>query len=378
MRTLALLMALAPALAAQDLDADAMRVPIRNLTRLHGSMRNTLTGIGLVTGLRGTGSADEATRQATANFVRNFGLNITSKDLTSGSVALVSVSADLPAFAHTGMEIDVTVKTIGDATSLEGGVLENTPLVYFDGYKSQTYVTASGVVSTGGFGARSSTATVTRNNPTTGRITRGGRVVESLEPEYLSEAGDLELILRNPSMMTAQNITRAINRVLHNSGAHAIVRDEALVRITLPRDMQSRDGAIRTLGLVSGIPVAVENPSKIVIDPNTGLVIAGVGVHISPCVVTMSDLTISIIDEEDIIQPIPGIGFNRGTTERVDRSHIDVEITDNEPRALAGGGATVAELLANLRALDLSARQLVEVFKSLDRGHFLHAPLEVR
>ncbi|MCA8941466.1 MAG: flagellar basal body P-ring protein FlgI [Planctomycetes bacterium] len=357
--------------------AQEIKVPIRSLTRLHGAMNNTITGIGIVTGLNKTGSGDRTTRQATANFIKRHGLKVSDSDLTSGSVALVSVSAELPPFAHVGRTISVSVKSLGDATSLEGGFLEPVELEYYDGPNSVVYATAAGTVTTGGFGASSKTATITRNNPTSGIVTRGAKVVRELSPELLSEAGDLQLNLMSPSLRTAHNIAAGIDRVLGDSGVSAFVQDEALVRIVLPEEQRNRQQVLRALSLIRDIEVAVEHPNKVVVHLDTGTIIAGAGVQISPCVIAMSDLTISVVSEEEVIQPPPGI-HNPGTTERVDRSLVDIAKNDRPLVPLKGGGATVEQLASNLQALQLEPRQLIEVFKNLDAGGYLHAPLEMR
>ena len=355
-----------------------IKVPIRSITRLHGAMHNTIMGTGIVTGLNKTGSGDPATRQALANLIRRTGLRITTADLTTGSVALVTVSASLPPFAHEGRTIDVAVKAVGDAISLEGGFLELTELKYFDGANGGTvYATASGTVSTGGFGAGGPTATLTRNNPTSGRITRGATIVQALSPKLLSEAGDLELVLLNPSLGTAHNVVAGISRTLGNSGMDALVVDEALVRIKLPKLQRTRQHVLRALSLIRNIEVTVEHPRKVIVHQDTGTIIAGAGVQISPCVVALSDITISVVAEEEVVQPPAGIN-NPGTTERVNRTRVEVTSTDRDLKALGGGGATVTELLENLKSLELSPRQLIEVFKNLDAGGYLHAPLEVR
>lgn len=353
------------------------KVPIRSLTRLHGAMDNTISGIGIVTGLNKTGSGDRSTRQATANFIKRHGLKVSDSDLTSGAVALVSVSANLPPFSHIGRTLTVSVKSLGDAISLEGGFLEPVELSYFDGPNSIVYATASGTVSTGGFAAGGKTSSVSRNNPTSGIVARGATVVRALSPELLSEAGDLQLNLLSPSLRTAHNIAAGIDRVLGDGNIAAFVQDEALVRIVLPEQKRGRQQVLRALALIRDIEVKVEHPSKVVIHQNTGTIIAGAGVQISPCVIAMSDLTISVVSEEEVIQPPPGIN-NPGTTERVDRSVVEVATNDTDPVAFAGGGATVEQLAQNLQSLRLTPRHLIEVFKHLDSGGYLHAPLEVR
>ena len=111
------------------------------------------------------------------------------------------------------------------------------------------------------------------------------------------------------------------------------------------------------------------------INTNTLTVIAGRGVQISPCVVNVGGLTVSVIEDQEVSQPLPG--FNRGRTEIVNRTTIEVSQRNNEIKSLANGGATVDELMGNLKALDLNPLELIEVFKALDDGGFLHAPLIV-
>jgi flagellar P-ring protein precursor FlgI len=142
----------------------------------------------------------------------------------------------------------------------------------------------------------------------------------------------------------------------------------------MPLKARTAANAMDIIERVGNVRVAVENLAKIVVDQSTGTVLAGEGVLISPCVVGLTDLTISIVDEEEVSQPAP---LSNGTSERVARTQIkvDTQSTDFKPVA---GGATVAELLQNLRALGLTPQQLVSVFQALDDGGYLHAQLEVR
>ncbi|MBK8979974.1 MAG: flagellar basal body P-ring protein FlgI [Planctomycetes bacterium] len=368
----------AAALAAQDVGEPAFRVPVRSITRLHGSLTNTLTGVGLVTGLNKTGASDRATRQILASFLEDHRIRVPESTLNSGAVALVSVTAELPSFAHVGMSIDVQVQALTAVDSLEGGVLQMTELRYFDGPNSRTYATAAGTITTGGFGFSASTTRVTRNNPAAGRISRGGSVVEAVSAELLSEIGAVELILTQPSLRTAGNIVQSANLALLGLGASAEIHDEGLVRILLPREQQNRAGALRALQLVGDLRVEVENPVKVVIEIDTGTLVVGSEVRISPCVVMTSDVTVSIVDEREVVQPLP---FSpRGRTTQVDRSRTEVTVEDRGPAVFdeQTGTATVAELAESLRALGLPTRQVIEVFQQLDRGGFLHAPLEIR
>ena len=272
------------------------------------------------------------------------------------------------------MQLDVTVAMLGDGSSLFGGRLE---YGFLRGPDGRVYATASGDVSVGGVAAGSGTnARVSVNHVNVGNIPNGATVVESVPTSFLSEAGDLELRLINPSFLTAESIARGINGAVDDDGIRAGAVDTSLVRIAIPEPMQSDEGAlIALLNRVGRVRVPVENPATVVIDETTGLVLAGAGVMISPCVVVMSDLTITVVSDEFVSQPFPGI--NEGNTERVVRTRIDVSTSDTEFQPVAGG-ATVDELLSNLKALALTPRQLVTVFQHLKAEGYLHAELKLR
>ena len=147
------------------------------------------------------------------------------------------------------------------------------------------------------------------------------------------------------------------------------------MRLELPDAQRNDNEAMRLLTLVGDVRVAVENPSKVTIDQVSGTVLAGEGVLISPCVVGVSELTIAIVEEDFVSQPNP---FSDGTSERVGRTRVEAQTNSSELQPIGGGGATVADLLQNLKTLGLTPQQLVGVFIALDKGGFLHADLEVQ
>ncbi len=354
-----------PATAAQ------LTVRLQQVTRLHNSQPNLLEGVGLVVGLNATGAGDVVSRTALQNFVRTHNLNIRESDLVTGAASLVHVSAELPAFSHEGMTLDVTVSGIGDATSLFGGMLVQTELRAVDG---KVYALAAGRLIVGGFSAAGKTAKVTRNHTTVGHVAKGGRVVEELKSSFLSPAGHLELQLINPNELTAVSIATRVDEALASLGCRAVAIDRGLVRIELPAAQRSEAFALDVLARIAELPVRVHNPATVVVNEATGLVLAGEGVMISPCTVTMEDLTISVATEDEVVQPLPG--FNNGETAIVPRTMIDITTnrTDLKP---VRGGATVAELLENLKALELTPRQLVVVFQKLAEHGYLQAELKV-
>lgn len=344
---------------------------IRNVTRLHNSMPHQLVGIGVVTGLAKTGSSDRGTRQAILNVIRQLGLNLTISDVVGGSTALVSISCSLPPFAKQGQILDVKVEAISDCESLRGGELLRAELKGVDG---QTYLVAQGALIAPGFAASGQAASVKQNPSTTGWVPNGGVVIREENTQFFSESGALELQVLNPSPFNAMSVANGVTTALEGTSAKVSAVDPSLVRIELPEADRTNENAIRLLNLVGAVRVQVENPAKVMIDQASGTVLAGEGVLISPCVVGLSDLTITIVEEEQVSQPQP---FGQGQTEKVARTRIEAGVTNTELKKM-GGGATVSDLLTNLKTLGLTPAQLIQVFQALEQGGFLHATLEVR
>ncbi|HEX5052302.1 MAG TPA: flagellar basal body P-ring protein FlgI [Planctomycetota bacterium] len=344
---------------------------IRNITRLHNSMPHQLIGIGIVSGLANTGSSDRGTRQAILNLVRQLGLNLSNADVIGGTTALVSLTCSLPPFAKQGQPLDVKVEVLSDAISLRGGELLRAELRGVDG---QTYVVAQGALIVSGYNAAGQNASVTKNPSATAWLHNGGLVVREEPCSFYSESGGLELQVLNPSAFNAMSVAAGVRTALEGTPAVVTAVDTTLVRIELPDADRTDENALRILSLVGEVRVPVENPAKVLIDQVSGTVLAGEGVLVSPCVVGLSDLTIAIVDEEDVSQPNP---YARGTTERIGRTRVEVQNNNTELRGV-GGGATVADLLQNLKTLGMTPAQLVLVFQALDQGGFLHAMLEVR
>jgi len=344
---------------------------ISDITRPHNVMPHLLVGIGVVAGLGGTGASDRGTRQAILNLVRDQGLNLTIADVVGGNTALVSLTASLPPFAKQGTPIRVKVQTIGDALSLRGGSLLRAELRGVDGLM---HAVVQGEVLVGGIAAQGTNAQAQKNISTTGAVADGGYVVRDVASSYYSEAGDIELEVSRPSPFNAASIADGARRALAELGLRVTAVDPTLVRIEVPADNRTHEGALAILNRIGGVRVPVENPAKITVDQSTGAIVVGEGVLISPCVVGLTDITISVVNEEEISQPGP---FTYADSQRVGRTHIEIQTNNSDLKPVAGG-ATVAALVQNLKALGLTPSQLVSVFQALDAGGFLHAALEVQ
>ena len=345
---------------------------IRSITKVSNLMPYKLTGVGLVTGLPGTGASDRGTRQAILNFIRQHGLNLTIGDVTGGSTALVSLSCEMLPFSKEGTQVDVKCQILSDATSLRGGVLQLSAL---KGVDNQTYVVASGPLTTAGFTAQGQNAQLTKNPTAVADLMNGGRVIKELHNTYFTESGALELRLLNPSAFNAASVAKGVETALDGMDVKVSAVDAAMVRIDVPLELRINENALRILGLIGNVRVAIENPTKVTIDQTSGIVLAGEGVLISPCVVGLSELTIAIVEEDFVSQPN---AFAQGTSERVGRTRVEAQTNSTELQPIGGGGATVADLLQNLKTLGMTPAQLVQVFVALDKGGFLHADLEVQ
>ncbi len=350
---------------------DLIEPMIKDITRNHNVMPHLLVGIGVVAGLGGTGASDRGTRQAILNVISDQGLKLTIADVVGGNTALVSLTASVQPFAKQGSPIHVRVQAIGDSQSLRGGELLRAELRGVDGL---THVVVQGKVMVGGISAKGENASVQKNVSTTGDVPDGGYVIRDMPSSYYSEAGDLELEVTRPSPFNAMSIASGCRRALSDQDVRITAIDPTMVRITLPPDARTDQNALAVLGRIGTMRVPIENPHKVTIDPSTGTIVVGEGVLISPCVVGLTDLTISVVDDDQIVQPNPLAG---GDTARVGRTRIEVQTNNSEFKPVQGG-ATVAALVQNLKALGLTPSQLVSVFQALDSGGFLQAKLEVQ
>lgn len=349
-------------------EADVSRkdlLRLLDLVEIDGVRSNQLLGVGVVVGLPGTGDSGGAARQALSNFIRKFELNLLPRDVTAGSIALVSVTADLEAFQKNGMRIPVKVSTLGDAKSLFGGELLQTPLLGADGL---AYVVAQGPVVVGGFQASGQAASVTRNHPTVGLITDGGIVEREVPMVFMTEDGLMHLHLRRAHFLTAHRVAESLNRLFPES-ARAL--DSTTVRFEVPEARR-----FDPVGLIAQIGQERIEPAAeaiVVVNERTGTIVAGQEVRISPTAITHGNLTIAIAESPLPSQPLP---YSKGETTVVPQTDVQATV-DSQPVAVLDGGTSVNELAASLNRLGVSSRDLVLIFQALQAQGALHARLEI-
>lgn len=374
-------------LAVLLLVASASASPVRDLTEIRGVRDNQLVGYGLVVGLAGTGDSGQArfTLQSTAAMLRRLGATIDPSMIQTKNAAAVMVTATLPAHAQPGTRLDVTVSSLGNARSLLGGTLLQTPLLAAD---RNVYAVAQGPMVIGGFSAGgSSGSSVSLNHVTAGRVPSGA-IVEREVPMYAIDGDMIELSLREPSFVTASRIVSAVDGELGDGMARAV--DSGRVQIRIPPEYR-RD----RVGLVAAIQmleVEPDTPSRVVIDERTGTVVLGGDVSIGEVAIAQGGLTIEISESFEVSQPGALAG---GQTAVTPRTEVEASVTDNVTgpgaptdanRGVSGNGAlahvpeqaTLRDVVAALNALGAGPRDLIAIFQALRSAGALQAELEVQ
>jgi len=348
--------------------AFAAGVRVKDLTLVAGARDNQLVGYGIVTGLAGDGDKNPVyTVQSIANLLQRFGINVPPATLAAKNVAVVIVTADIPAFLKSGARLDVTVSSLGDAKSLQGGVLLQTPLLGADG---KVYAVAQGPISIGGFAAGvegGGGATVQKNHPTTGQII-GGALVEREIPATIVRHNYVELLLREPDFTSAARLAAAINEKFP---ASATAVDSTSVRVELPPGAPP----VEFIAHLQAVEVVPDTPARIIINERTGTIVATSRIQISSCAVSHGNLTINIASTLDVSQPNP---FNEsGSTVVTPRT--DTTVTENKGSLVTLPELpTVEKVAAALNALGVTPRDMMAIFQALKQAGALQAELIIR
>ena len=346
---------------------------IKDIARVQGTRAHALVGYGIVSGLAGTGDSqsNRTTRQTLANLLAQFQLTLPPESITSRNVAVVLVSANLPNFVRQGDAIDVTVTSMGDAKSLEGGNLLLTPL---KGPNNRSYVLAQGPLTVGGYRFEANGTVGQKNHPTVGTVPGGGMVEIAPPAPDLARADTFSVSLLEPDYTNAARIADAINIAL--GAGTALAHDPDAVDVHVPDTYRSR--FVDLMRVIESLEIAPDFRARVVINERTGTVVSGVNVQIAAAAISYGDLRISIVTDNTVSQPTllvnPGDSIR---TQTISNSHIDV----HEPRGatlVTQPGGTIADLMQALGRLGISARDVVSVLKALKAAGALHAELVVQ
>lgn len=330
--------------------APAWAVRVKDLASVKGVRGNQLVGYGLVVGLNGTGDGNKSafTTQGLANMLKHIGMTVNGNDIKVKNVAGVMITATLPPFIKAGQTIDITLSSLGDASSLQGGTLVATPL---KGLDDQTYAIAQGPVSIGGFKTTGEAPIGSQENHLTVARIPEGATVEKEVPVSFGGKNELTLSLNTPDFTTVSRLTKAINTFLGSSFAKAV--DGATVRVTVPDDYRQQE--ISLLAALENIDVAPDSIAKVVVDERTGTIVMGENVRIGQLALSHGTLSIQITQE---------IAAQSGAPQ----TNKLVQLSP---------GVTLAELVRALNSVGAAPRDLIAIFQAIKAAGALQAELTI-
>ncbi len=349
---------------------EMLSVRVKDLADIEGVRSNQLVGYGLVVGLNKTGDKVQQNlyaRQTLQNLLERMGISTEATGLKPENIATVLVTGNLPPFVRQGMKIDVTVSSIGDAKSLQGGTLIMTPLKGVDG---QIYAVAQGSVSIGGISAGNQGNSVEINHPTVGRLPNGA-TVERTVPMELAANNQLNLILRNDDFSTAAKLNQVINAKFGAGTSRAL--DGRNIEVKLPESFA--DNRVGFIAEMENLRLTPEKIAKIIINERTGTIIMGREVRIAAVAISQGGVTVRIGTEYEVSQP--SILSKTGETEVVPKTTVDVEEKKADSIILPDG-ATIDEVVRGLRALGVSARDTISILQAIKSAGAMNADLEMQ
>lgn len=345
--------------------AEAAR--IKDVCEIQGARGNMLIGTGLVVGLAGTGDKTPAAVIAQQRLLEQLGIVVDDlRELKSDNAAVVTVTAELPAFAKEGTRIDVIVDSLYDCKSLEGGTLLET-FLGGPGGDETVYAVAQGPLSIGGFNAAAGGASVRKNHATAARIPMGA-YVEHEAPSTITDGERMMLLLKRPDFTTANNIQDAINNVMEPGTATAY--GAGSINLIIPEEW--RRDLVSFIAAIEAIKVKSDVESRVIINERTGTIVVGGQVIIKPCQIAHGSLTIKVAPVPVISQPPP---FSGGQTVATNVPRLGV--TEQEAFLMPVEGTSAGEVAEALNKLKVTPRDMISIFQALREAGALEANLEI-
>jgi flagellar P-ring protein precursor FlgI len=344
---------------------------IKDLASVQGVRNNQLIGYGLVVGLDGTGDMTTQTpftTQSLVNMLSQLGTTLpasAAQALQLKNVAAVMVTANLPAFAKSGQQIDVTVSSMGNAKSLRGGTLLMTPL---KGADSQVYAVAQGNILVAGAGAAAAGSKVTVNHLLAGRIA-GGATVEREVPTALGQGAFIHYEMSNADFGTTQRVVEVINREMGPGTAEAV--DGRQIRVRAPEDANSR---VAFMGRVENLEVRpMQTVAKVIVNPRTGSVVMNQTVTIDACAVAHGNLSVVINNDQQVSQPNALAAGQTTTT-----NQADIQIKQDAGVLMnVKASVNLSDVVKALNALGANPQDLLAILQAMKAAGALRADLEV-
>jgi flagellar P-ring protein precursor FlgI len=338
---------------------------LRDLVSLEGVRDNQLMGYGLVVGLNGTGDRRQTvfSAQSLTNLLERMGLTVSPTAIQVKNTAAVMVTSTLPAYSQAGLRIDVTVAALGDAPSLQGGVLLMTGLKGPDG---QVYAVGQGPLVLGGFVAGGGGNSQSVNHPTVGRIPNGA-IVERTAPS-LNLTSNLKLQLQRPDFVVAARVAEVINK---RFGAVAHADNAGLVAVALPAEFTGK--STEFVAEMERLTIEMDSSAVIVVNERTGTIVMGKDVQIAPVAIMQGNLSVEIQTVANVSQPN---ALSTGTTQVTPQTNVNVK-QEQSRSVLLKQGATVEELVRALGAIGSTPRDIISILQNLKDAGALESELRV-
>jgi flagellar P-ring protein FlgI len=343
---------------------------VKDIAFVQGLRDNQLVGYGLVIGLAGTGDGlrnSPFTEKSMRSMLQRMGVAVEPQSIGSKNVAAVVVTATLPPFVTEGTRIDVTVSSMGDATSLSGGTLVMTPLLAANG---ETFAVAQGSVTISGFSAGGEGATV-KKGVSTGGVVLNGAIIEQDNTAEINELPRFALQLHNPDFATSARVAKAINTHSQKTYGKKIARAKDFRTVEIKRP--DAVSATQLFADIGGLSVEVDIPARVVIDEKSGTVVIGQDVRVSPVAVSHGNLIIKVKERPNVSQPEP---LSDGKTVVVPET--DVEINDTGKPVGVLEGSSLDDLVDGLNNMGVKPGDIIDILQSLKDVGALQAELIVQ
>lgn len=339
-----------------EAERDGVSVRMKDIGRFRGVRSNQLMGLGVVVGLEGTGDTQQTPMAATLieNAFKRWGTTIDATKFRPKNVAVVTVTAELLPFAAPGNTLDVTVSSLGDAKSLQGGMLLITPL-YGPSDMQNVIAVAQGAVSIGGFNASSGGAAVRKNHTNVGTIPGGGIVERSVDTQILFEGNKLFFELYAPDFTTSQRVATALTNEITGFTVKAI--DGGTIEIVIP----DPGAHMLAMSRIEQTTVKADIPAVVVVNERTGTIVIGGNVRLAPAVIAHGSLQVRIDEIPIISQPLPLSG---GTTVSTTQNIVDAGEGQTQIGVIPPN-TTINDLAKILQTLQVSARDIIAILQSL-------------
>ncbi len=339
---------------------------IKDIAQLQSARDNQLVGYGLVIGLQGSGDSlrnSPFTEQSMRAMLENLGIASEGGRARAKNVAAVIVTANMPPFVQSGSRIDVSVASLGDATSISGGTLVMTPMKAADG---EIYAVAQGPVISG-YNAEGQAESLSQGVPTAGRVPNGAIVERQVEALFANQT-TLVLQLRNADFSTAVRVADAINTYsgVRFGARLAQEQDSRTIVIRKPKDIS----AARFYAEIENIAVAADAPARVVVDERTGTIVIGNDVRISRVAVSHGALTVRITEAPQVVQPEP---FSDGVTAFEPYTAIDA--TQPDARVAVLDGPNLETLVSGLNRLGVKPDGIIAILQGIKTAGAMQADL---